>query len=111
MKAFSLFHGTHAKAPDFAFELVLKKGFPKSIDLSSARYIVSGSEPVCIETIKEFESALAPYGLKKNTVRVGYGLAEHTVYLCGVHDHKDPVIIDGRISSGVPIPGTCTSRI
>ena len=110
MKAFSLFHGTHAKAPNFAFELVLKKGFPKSIDLSSARYIVSGSEPVCIETVKEFESTLAPYGLERNTVRVGYGLAEHTVYLCGVHDHDDPVIIDGRISCGVPIPGRSTTR-
>lgn len=105
VKAFSLFHGTHAKAPNYAFELVLKKGFPKSIDLSTARYIVNGSEPVCTETIKKFESALAPYGLKKNTVRVGYCLAEHCVYLCGVRHHEDPVISDGRISSGVPIPG------
>ena len=106
MKAFSLFHGTHAKAPNFAFELVLKKGFPKSIDLSSACYIVSGSEPVCIETVKEFESTLAPYGLKKNTVRVGYGLAEHMAYLCGVCDHEDPVIVDRQISCGMPIPDT-----
>ena len=105
MKAFSLFRGTHAKAPNFAFELVVKKGFPKTIDLSSARYIVSGSEPVCLETIEEFESTLAPHGLKRNTVRVGYGLAEHTVYLCGVRNHADPAIVDGRVSCGVPIPG------
>ena len=105
MKAFSLFNGTHSKAPNFAFELVLKKEFPKNINLGTARYIVSGSEPVCVETIREFESAMAPHGLKKNTVRVGYGMAEHAVYLCGVRNHSDPIIIDGRISCGVPIPG------
>lgn len=105
MKAFSLFHGTHAKAPNFAFELVMKKGFPKNADLGTARYIVTGSEPVSIETIEEFETTLAPHGLKRNTVRVGYGLAEHSVYLCGVRDHNDPTIIDGRISCGVPLPG------
>lgn len=105
MKAFSLFHGTHAKAPNFAFDLVVRKGFPKTIDLSTAHNIVSASEPVCIETIEEFESALAPHGLKKNTTRAGYGLAEHTVYLSGVCSHNDPVIVDGRISCGAPSPG------
>jgi hypothetical protein len=105
LKAFSMYKGTHAKAPNLAFELVLKKGFPDNLDLSSAHYLVNGSEPVYDETIQRFESSLAPSGLKRNTVRAGYGLAEHTMYLCGVWDKEDPTIASGRISCGQPTAG------
>jgi len=104
IEAFSRYKGTHSKAPNFAFELVLRKGFPKNIDLGSVRYITNGSEPVYIETITRFESTFAPYGLKKNSIRVGYGLAEHTVFLCGTQE-EDPVIVNGRINCGRPIMG------
>lgn len=105
LKAFSMYKGTHAKAPNYAFELVLKKGFPDNLDLSSAHYLVNGSEPVYAETIQRFESALAPYGLKRNTVHAGYGLAEHTMYLCGVWDKEDFTVANGRISCGQPTAG------
>ena len=104
IEAFSRYKGTHSKAPNFAFELVLRKGFPKNIDLGSVCYITNGSEPVYIETITRFESTFAPYGLKKNSIHVGYGLAEHTVFLCGTQE-EDPVIVNGRISCGSPIMG------
>ena len=104
IEAFSRYKGTHSKAPNFAFELVLRKGFPGDIDLGSVRYITDGSEPVYTETITRFESALAPYGLKKNSIRVGYGLAEHTVFLCGAQD-QDPETVNSRISCGKPTMG------
>ena len=104
IEAFSRYKGTHSKAPNFAFELVLRKGFPGNTDLSTVRYITDGSEPVYAETIARFESTLAPYGLKKNSIRVGYGLAEHTVFLCGAQD-EDPVTVNGRISCGRPTMG------
>ena len=111
LKAFSMYKGTHAKAPNYAFELVLKKGFPDNLDLSSAHYLVNGSEPVYTKTIQGFESALAPYGLKKNTVRAGYGLAEHTAYLCGVWDKEDPTVTSGRISCGQPTAGVAVKVV
>ena len=104
IQAFSKYRGTHAKAPNSAFELVLRKGFPEDIDLSSVHYMLDSSEPVYMNTISRFESTLAPYGLRKNSVRAGYGLAEHTVFLCGAQE-EDPVVINGRISCGRPIHG------
>ena len=104
IQAFSKYRGTHAKAPNFAFELVLRKGFPEDIDMNSVCYMLDGSEPVYMNTISRFESVLAPYGLRKNSVRAGYGLAEHTVFLCGAQE-EDPVVINGRISCGRPILG------
>ena len=101
----SKFKATHTQTPNFGLELVLRKGFPEDIDLSGLQYVANGSEPVYPETITRFESRLGPFGLRKNTVRAAYGLAEHTVYVCGVMDKQDPLVIDGRISCGKPLPG------
>ena len=101
----SKYKATHTQAPNFAFELVLRKGYPTDVDLTSLSYIANGSEPVYPDTIMRFEKALAPLGLQKNTIRVAYGLAEHTVYMSGVMGKEDPLVIKGRISCGKPALG------
>ncbi len=101
----SKFKATHSQAPNSALELVMREDYPKDIDLSSIQHISNGSEPIYPDTIYRFENELAPFGLKKNTVRAVYGLAEHTACVCGVTDGEDPLIIEGRISCGGSLPG------
>ena len=105
IQAFSKFKGTHGKAPNFTFELILKRPLPKQCNLSSVKCISNGSVMVLHDTIQRFEKAFAPFGLKKNTIRPAYGLAEHTVALCAVHNEDDPLIINGRLSCGTPLLG------
>ena len=48
-------------------------------DLSSLRYALNGAEPVRCDTVRRFEAAFAPFGLRSSVVVPGYGLAEATL--------------------------------
>jgi acyl-CoA synthetase (AMP-forming)/AMP-acid ligase II/acyl carrier protein len=73
---------TQLCSPNFGYKHFLKlfkrKGLP-GIDLSCVKLIVNGAEPISWELCEEFLEALAPHGLKRNTMLPVYGLAEATV--------------------------------
>lgn len=100
----SKYKATHSQAPNFVFEAVLRKGYPSAVDLRSVKCLTYRSEPVCPGTIVQFESVMVSLGLPKNTVRVVYGLAEHTGLVCGVTNKEDSVVVNGRVSCGRPAP-------
>jgi acyl-CoA synthetase (AMP-forming)/AMP-acid ligase II/3-oxoacyl-(acyl-carrier-protein) synthase len=45
-------------------------------NLESVRFIINGAEPISAKLCKEFSRKLTRYGLHKNAIRPGYGLAE-----------------------------------
>ncbi|KUF96568.1 Bromodomain and WD repeat-containing protein 1 [Phytophthora nicotianae] len=53
------------------------------VDLSSVRHMINGAEPIQGEAIDNFYRAFSPFGLPEGVVKPTYGLAEHTVYVCG----------------------------
>ena len=73
---------TQLCSPNFGYKHFLKlfqrKGLP-DIDLSCVKRIINGAEPISWELCEEFLDALAPSGLKRNTMLPVYGLAEATV--------------------------------
>ena len=73
---------TQLCSPNFGYKHFLKlfqrKGLP-GLDLSSVKRIINGAEPISWDLCEEFLEALAPYGLKRNTMLPVYGLAEATV--------------------------------
>jgi len=76
--------GTLSGAPNFAYELCVRKldaGLLEGLDLSSWRMAANGAEKVYPKTLEEFNKKFAPYGLKKTTLLPVYGLAESTVAL------------------------------
>ena len=81
---------THIQAPNFAYKLTLRKlndaierkNYKPDYDLSSVRHIFNAAEPIDLKAIDEFNSTLAEYGLSPDAMSPGYGLAEHTVYVC-----------------------------
>ncbi len=87
--------GTLSAAPNFAYELCLRKiddSDLEGLDLSSWRYAFNGAEPVSPETITGFQQRFAKYGLKPAAIAPVYGLAESTVGLALQPPGRGPVI-------------------
>ncbi|KAG7386653.1 hypothetical protein PHYPSEUDO_015437 [Phytophthora pseudosyringae] len=91
LRLVSKHRATHLQAPNFAYSLLARKsdrltvGVPRGehVDLSSVRHMINGAEPIQGEAIDNFYRAFSPFGLPAGVVKPTYGLAEHTVYVCG----------------------------
>ncbi|WP_370948895.1 fatty acyl-AMP ligase [Amycolatopsis sp. cg5] len=73
---------THVAAPNFAFELAVRKTTPemrKRWELSTLRSVLSAAEPIRPSTVDNFFAAFSVSGLRPETFCPAYGLAEHTV--------------------------------
>jgi fatty-acyl-CoA synthase len=71
--------GTISPAPNFAYELCVRKIADedlKGLDLSSWRAALNGAEPVHADTIERFVARFAPYGFDRGALLGVYGLAE-----------------------------------
>jgi fatty-acyl-CoA synthase len=80
--AFHKHHGTIAAAPNFAYELCVRKIADKDIeglDLSSWRVAMNGAEPVNPETMERFTARFARYGFRQEAHLPVYGLAESSL--------------------------------
>jgi fatty-acyl-CoA synthase len=100
--------GTISPAPNFAFDLCVKKITDDEIqglDLSAWRLALNGSEPVSVETIERFTRRFAPYGFRPEAMRPTYGLAEASVGLTVSPSGRSPRVESGVVSCGLPLPG------
>ena len=87
--------GTLAAAPNFAYELCLRKIEDRDIeglDLSSWRYAFNGAEPVSTDTLRKFRERFSSFGLKPEALAPVYGLAECTVGLAIPPPGRGPLI-------------------
>ena len=91
MRLVSHFKATHLQGPNFSYTLCAKRALawkrsrtkaPLNLDLSSIKHIFNAAEPVRSETIKMFQETFEPHGFNAKAMSPGYGLAEHTVYVC-----------------------------
>lgn len=76
--------GTLSGAPNFAYELCVRKIAPsllEGLDLSSWRVAANGAEKIYPNTLMQFAEKFAPYGFKRQALMPVYGLAESTVAL------------------------------
>jgi len=73
---------TILSSPNFGYRHFLKvlgdRGLD-GVDLSAARLIFNGAEPISVELCDEFMDRMAPYGLKRTAMFPVYGLAEATL--------------------------------
>ncbi len=71
--------GTVAAAPNFAYELCVRKigdSDIEGLDLSSWRLALNGAEPVNPGTLERFTARFARYGFRREALLAVYGLAE-----------------------------------
>ena len=78
------YRGTISAAPNFAYELCLKRiddAGLEGLDLSSWRLAFNGAEAVSPATVERFVQRFAGYGLRREAIAPVYGLAEASVGL------------------------------
>jgi fatty-acyl-CoA synthase len=79
LQAFHAHRATLTAAPNFAYDLCVRKISDEEIehlDLSSWRCALNGAEAVAPSTIDRFCDRFAPYGFRREAMKPVYGLAE-----------------------------------
>src|SRR6202050_1504237 len=82
LRAIHKHRGTISPAPNFAYELCVRKIADKDLsglDLSSWRAATNGAEPVRSETLERFAARVAPYGFWREALMPVYGLGGATL--------------------------------
>jgi 1-acyl-sn-glycerol-3-phosphate acyltransferase len=86
---------TLSVAPNFAFELCLRKiedSMITGLDLSSVRMVANGAEAVVPDTLHRFTERFGRYGFRAEAMAPVYGLAENAVGLAFPPLGRRPVI-------------------
>ena len=105
--------GTLSPAPNFAYELCVRKVEDAEIDglnLSSWRYALNGAEPVSPEAMRRFTERYAPHGFDPRAMAPVYGLAENSLALAFTPLGRGPVLDTveretfQRTGQAVPVP-------
>ncbi len=111
LKAFHKHRGTITAAPNFAYELCVRKVADKDIegvDLSSWRAALNGAEPVNPETLDRFAERFASYGFRRTAQLPVYGLAEASLAVTFPPVNRGPLVdrVDREMftSQGVAVP-------
>jgi fatty-acyl-CoA synthase len=128
LQAVSKYKGTVGAAPNFAYELCVRKISDKAmegVDLSSWRAALNGAEPVNPETLERFINRFSQYGFRREAMLPVYGLAEASLAVTAPPLDRGPKVdrveremftTKGRavpsddegaiafVSAGIPIP-------
>jgi 1-acyl-sn-glycerol-3-phosphate acyltransferase len=118
--AFHKHHGTISAAPNFAYELCVRKVADKDIeglDLSSCRAALNGAEPVNPETLERFAARFSKYGFRREAQLPVYGLAESALAVTVPPLNRGPLV--DRVEreaftthgTAVPAQAQCSSVI
>ncbi|HEX2495167.1 MAG TPA: AMP-binding protein [Steroidobacter sp.] len=95
LEAIHRYRGTLSAAPNFAYELCLKRVTDEEligVDLSSWRIAMNGAEPVMPDTLLRFRDRFAKYGFRSSALTPVYGLAECSVGLTVPPMQREPLI-------------------
>ncbi|CRZ19018.1 AMP-binding protein [Mycolicibacterium neworleansense] len=87
---------TYTAAPNFAFELAVRKTSDEDmagLDLSDVLVIITGSERVHPATLERFTQRFARFNLPGEVIRPSYGMAEATVYIATRERGEPPAIV------------------
>ncbi len=95
LRAMHRYRGTLSAAPNFAYELCLKRIDAREIaalDLSCWRCAFNGAEAVNPETLERFAERFAPARFERQSLMPVYGLAENSVGLAFPPLGRGPVV-------------------
>ncbi|MFB2772727.1 fatty acyl-AMP ligase [Pelatocladus sp. BLCC-F211] len=94
LEAISKYKVTHSGAPNFAYELCLRKITPEqraNLNLSSWRMALNGAEPIRASVLKRFAETFKSCGFNLTAFCPGYGLAEATLKVAAVRQQDTPI--------------------
>jgi acyl-CoA synthetase (AMP-forming)/AMP-acid ligase II len=97
LKAITKYRGTLTSAPNFAYDLCVRKVTPEmreTLDLSSMASAANGAEPLRRETLENFAQHFEPAGFKRSALRPCYGLAEGTLKVTVAPVNRPPIYLE-----------------
>ncbi|MEU7768123.1 fatty acyl-AMP ligase [Nocardia sp. NPDC049190] len=103
--------GTHTTAPNFAYDLIVRKTTPEQRagwDLSSVRRLGSAGEIVQPSTVETFFATFESTGVPREAFHPGYGLAEHTLSVT-VATSGALALDRDQLEQGRAVPATSSS--
>lgn len=111
LQAIDRHRATLSPAPNFAFELCVRKIADADlggVDLSCWRAALNGAEPVHADTLEKFAARFAAQGFRREALMPVYGLAEATLAIaipkCGRGYRVDRIERDRFESEGRAVP-------
>jgi acyl-CoA synthetase (AMP-forming)/AMP-acid ligase II len=105
LRAISEFRATTSGAPNFAYDLCVRKITEeqcRGLDLSSWDLAYNGAEAVRASTLESFSKKFAPHGFRREAFYPCYGLAEATLFVTGGTKGTPPVIRDAPQAANEP---------
>ncbi len=102
LQAISAMRATTTAAPNFAYDLCVRKVTPaqrESLDLSTWTVAINGAEPVKANTLEKFSETFASCGFRPEAFSPSFGLAEATLIVSGEKQNVSPTIERIRTSS------------
>jgi acyl-CoA synthetase (AMP-forming)/AMP-acid ligase II len=118
---------THTSAPNFGYELCVRKAPIDGLDLRSLRVARNAGEPVTATTVRRFTEKFTAVGFRPEAMCPSYGMAEAVLTVTTGDPRRGPDIVKVRrgslergraepavagspetsmVSSGHPLPGT-----
>jgi acyl-CoA synthetase (AMP-forming)/AMP-acid ligase II len=101
LEAISRYRGTISFAPNFAYELCVRRVKDSqiaSLDLSSWRIAGCGAEPIRYQTLRGFADRFGRAGFRAASFTPSYGLAEHTLAVTVAPNRLNVDVVDsGRL--------------
>ena len=113
LQAVSTRRGTIIGAPNFAYELCIRKANDdalRCLDLSSLEVAYCGAEPIHAATVSRFCGTFSSCGFKADSFRPTYGLAEATVLVC-IRTASDPLRIEELDAEALSRNGVVPARL
>ncbi|HJT35591.1 MAG TPA: amino acid adenylation domain-containing protein [Pirellulales bacterium] len=95
LHAITRFRGTTTAAPNFAYDLCVRKISAEdraTLDLSSLALALNGAETVRPETLERFSETFAACGFRRAAFYPCYGLAEATLMVSGGAEGEMPIV-------------------
>jgi acyl-CoA synthetase (AMP-forming)/AMP-acid ligase II len=94
LKNISKYRATHSQAPNFAYDLCIRRAKPKDLDgldLSSWRGAGNAAEPINPKVMAKFVEIFSACGFSWETFAPAYGLAEYTLLVSSKPVGSKPV--------------------
>ncbi|MHB8492393.1 MAG: beta-ketoacyl synthase N-terminal-like domain-containing protein, partial [Solirubrobacteraceae bacterium] len=105
LEAVSRYRGNFSAAPNFAYDLCVRKvpeQAVRDLDLRSWKSVVNGAEPVRLATMDRFCRRFAPAGFRRSAFLPSYGLAEATLLVSSSRLTEASSAANG---AGAPVDG------
>ena len=101
LRNISKYKGTHSQAPNFAYDLCMRRIKPKQLaelDLSSWQAAGNAAEPINPKVMFDFVETFSPCGFQWEALSPSYGLAENTLLATTTPRGTKPVLLPIKTS-------------